>query len=372
MDAAPPWLADEPELHELLTKVLDRFDQQPGEERRQRLYFAAEQHLPPLKRLDAEADQLWRFVLELQRRGVLTVDAGRRGPYDAAWEGARLAFLPDCEGILRTWFGRPPEEPAIRVWRAAVQELAAAFQGGIDALLKRRITVTGFSDREVVEAFARIGVITESLTLRQLSALLFRGDSKRLDGREELVRALFPEFPIKPRPLVIAIHLPNPWRGVLFIENQDTYAAAVAGEYPDAHELALVYGAGFRGGAERIRQPGSALLHYSGEGNHAEFEAWWLDRRPAPGPLHFFGDLDFAGMSILASLRQRFGEVDAWEPGYASLLEQLQDGLGHSPDAASKEQQCDPGRTGCSHADNTLLPAMRQMGFIDQETPAVR
>ncbi len=369
MIPAPPWLADEPELHELLGAVLDRFDQRPGESRQQRLHFGAEKSLPSLKRLDGEADQLWRFVHELQRLGILTVRPGKRGPYDADWKGAKLAFAPDCEAPLRGWLDRPREAPVIQAWREAVKERAEAFPAGIETLLKRRFAVPGFSDAEVVTAFARIGRIAEPLTLRQLSALLFRGDSKRLDGREELIRALFPDFPLKPRPLVIAVHLPALWHGVLFIENQDTYAAAVAGEYPAAHELALVYGAGFRGGAERIREPGSVLLHYSGEGARAEFEAWWFDHRPAPGSLHFFGDLDFAGFSILVALRQRFGEVGAWEPGYAPLLERLQAGHGHTPEAADKQQQTDPVRTGCPYADDTLLPAIRRLGFIDQESP---
>jgi len=364
---APPWLNDEDEMRALLGRVLDRFDQQPGEERRQQLYFGAEKELPSLNNMDTPADQLWHLVRQLAALGLCAIKPGRRGPYDPEWKNARLAFAPQAEDTLRAWLDRPREEPTIRAWRSAVVQHAVAFPGGIDALLKRRIAIPGHSDSEVVAALARSGTFSEPLTLRQLSARLFRGDSKRLDDREELLRALFPQLPLKPRPLVVAVYLPETYRGVLFIENQDSYAAALAGAWPAAAGLALVYAAGFRGGAERIRERGAALLHYAGKGERATFESWWFDGAAAPGPLHFFGDLDFAGMAILAALRQRFGAVNAWRPGYAALLEHLHAGHGHAALDADKQLQTDPGRTGCPYADEILLPAARRLGFIDQE-----
>jgi hypothetical protein len=199
--------------------------------------------------------------------------------------------------------------------------------------------------------------------------LLFAGDSKRLDGREELVLELFPDLPLKPRALVIAVKLPKVCRGVLFIENQDTYALALSGSLPETRGLALVYAAGFRGGAERIRERKAALLHYNGNNtDRTAFESWWFEPSASPpGPVNFFGDLDFSGMGILASLRQRFGEVNAWQAGYRPLLERIRNQGGHSAEAADKQLQIDPGTTGCPYADGVLLPAIREHGFIDQE-----
>ncbi len=365
----PPWLSEEPELLKLLGTVLDRFDQQPGEARQRQLSFTAEKYLPSLRRLDAEADQLWRFVNDLQHRGVLDIKSGKRGPYDAEWKGARIAFLIQSEPLLRDWLQRPREEPALRTWRAAVQQYADDFPGDIAPLLKRRIGIPGLDDGQIVAALASLATLDTPHTLRQLSARIFRGDSKCLEDREDLIRTLFPALPLRSRPLVVAVHLPGQCRGVLFIENQDNYATAVAGGYPEAQGLAVVYAAGFRGGAVRIREPGAAMLHYSDSaGVRTDFEKWWFNRADIqPGPLHFFGDLDFAGMAILTALRQRFGDVIAWQPGYAPLLERLRNGDGHSPDAADKQQQSDPGSTGCPYADEVLLPAMRRFGFIDQE-----
>jgi hypothetical protein len=368
----PPWLHDEPELLTLLGTVLDRFDKQPGEARSQRLYFPAEKKLPSLKRQDDEADRIWHFVQELAKLNLCAIAQGKHGPYDPEWKGARLAFPPEAEATLRAWLQRPSEIPAIQTWREAVNTEAAqgAFPGNIEPLLKRRIAIPGMSDADVVAAFARIGSVEEPLTLRQLSARYFHGDSKRLDERKPLLLALFPDLQLQPRPLLINVFLPTTCNGVLFIENQDSYTLACEGRPQAATGLALVYAAGFRGTAERLRQREGVRLHYAGEGQthwQAPFEHWWFDEAAPPGPLAFWGDLDFAGMAILTGLRQRFGELTAWQPGYRPLLEQLRNQGGHTLDAADKQGQTDPGTTGCPFADRELLPTIRQYGGIDQE-----
>jgi hypothetical protein len=368
----PPWLNDEPELLALLGAALDRFDKQPGERRSQRLYFPAEKLLPSLKRQDEEADRLWHFVHELAKLNLLTIAQGKHSPYDPEWKGARLAFPPQAEATLREWLQRPSETPAIQAWREAVEAEAAkgTFPGDIEPLLKRRITIPGISDAEVVAAFASIGEIKTPFTLRQLSARHFNGDSKRLDEREPLLHALFPDLQLQPRPLLINVYLPPICNGVLFIENQDSYTLACEGRPHEAKGLALVYAAGFRGTAERLRQRDGVRLHYAGEGQsqwQIPLENWWFEQTEPPGPLAFWGDLDFAGMAILAALRQRFGNVTAWQPGYRPLLEQLRNHGGHALEAADKQNQTDPGTTGCDIADRELLPAIRTHGGIDQE-----
>jgi hypothetical protein len=106
----------------------------------------------------------------------------------------------------------------------------------------------------------------------------------------------------------------NRCKGVLFIENQDTYTAAAAGSPSEALGLALVYAAGFRGTAARVRNRLGALLHYAGPGLRelaSRFDAWWYDGGTGFGPAWFWGDLDFAGMQILKSLRSKFEDLEA-------------------------------------------------------------
>jgi hypothetical protein len=60
--------------------------------------------------------------------------------------------------------------------------------------MRRRLVIPGHTDRETLAALARISTFREPITLRQLSATLFRGNSKLLDDRAELVPALFPQL----------------------------------------------------------------------------------------------------------------------------------------------------------------------------------
>ena len=95
------------------------------------------------------------------------------------------------------------------------------------------------------------------------------------------------------------------------------------------------------------------------------FQRYWLH---PDLPVYFWGDLDFAGMSILKGLRLSLPTLRAWEPGYQPLLELLESGGGHSVEQAAKQGQSDPGTSGCSYADQVLLPALRtHRRFVDQE-----
>lgn len=369
MSERPAWLQDEAELQALLHAVLDRFDQQPGSARQLSIFLPAEKHLPSLARNDAAADQRWALVESLARAGVLQIREARRGAYDAPWHGARLAFALDCEDTLRRWLDRAPTARAMEAWRRAVATHAQAFPGTCDLLLQRRIAIAGRKPEEVLAALARLGALSGPATLRQLSAFAFWGDSKVLDERGDLIGALFPQIELVERAIVVAVHLPPAPRGILFIENQDTYTAATRGAPTAVQDLALVYASGFRSSALRIRMRAGALLHYAGAADgRTDFERWWFDAGEPPGPRHFWGDLDFAGMQILKTLRQRFGEVSAWRPGYEPMLAVLRDAGGHR--GGESRAQIDPVVTGCAFADEVLLPAIREFGQLDQEFPA--
>ena len=158
---------------------------------------------------------------------------------------------------------------------------------------------------EIVAALAGVATLTAPMTLRQLSATVFWGNSKILDDRGELIAALLPHLEIRDRTLVMAVHLPRECRGVLFIENQDTYTTAAAGMPVEARDLALVFASGFRGSAARVRSRSGCLVHYAGPGLlefSGRFAAWWYDAGAPLGPCWFWGDLDFAGMQILKRL----------------------------------------------------------------------
>lgn len=368
----PPWLADEPEILGLLHAVLDLFDQQSGKARDRAVFLPAERHLKSLARNDTAADQLWALVESLEVEGLLEVREARRSPYDSRWIGAKLAFALDSEETLRSWLARLPTERAMLAWQRVVAAHADAFPASCEPLMQRRITLAGRTAEEVVGALARLGKLTGSATLRQLSAFAFWGDSKVLDERGDLVAALFPKIELLDRAIVVAVHLPRHPDGILFIENQDTYTAAVRGSPIESRSLALVYASGFLSSAQRIRERSGATLHYAGvemADSIAPFDQWWFEAGAPLGACWFWGDLDFAGMHILKALRQRFGDVNAWQPGYESMLNVIQIGGGYS--GTDARGQVDPIVTGCFYADGILLPAIREFGQLDQECVAV-
>jgi hypothetical protein len=219
---------------------------------------------------------------------------------------------------------------------------------------------------------------TPTLHLRELSALHFHGHSKVLDNRDELLRLLgaregqFPEAPIQ---LLISLpppgHAQTTFGDVLFIENLISFERMATHRQAAWAHTALVFASGFKGTARRLRQANGASLYWRDAPSADATEAWrqWLHDDTPPGlPVSFYGDLDFAGMQILGQLRQGFPNCTAWRPGDAALTDVLLAGQGHAPQRAGKEAQTDPGLTGCPHADQVLLPLLRQSGCcMDQE-----
>jgi hypothetical protein len=367
----PAWLNDEPEIKALLAAVLDRFDRQSGATRERAILLYAERHLPSLQNDNARADQLWELIRDLERGGVLAVDATKRRGYDSPWVGAKLRFWPSSEDRLREWLQRPATPAVWAQWRASVAQAGALFADGGLALSARRIAIDGRTNEQVVAAFSKLASVREPVTLRQMSAYAFWGDSKVLDDREDLVAASFPHLQVRERPIVVSVFLPATVEHVLFIENQDTYAMASLGRVAAAANHALVYMAGFRSTAQRIRRPEGVHLHFAGPGIElrAAFERWWFDDTALGDRAYFWGDLDFAGMQILKVLRQRFGAVEAWLLGYEPMVNALREGRGRAAVFAQSTRQVDPLLTGCAYADAVLLPAIREHGFLDQEHP---
>lgn len=217
------------------------------------------------------------------------------------------------------------------------------------------------------------------LYLRELSAGHFQGHSKVLDARDELLRLLGAhEGQFSEGPIQLLVSLPDrvdgalPFSEVLFIENLITFERmSRCRQTPWAH-AALAFASGFRGTARRMRAPAGTSLYWQGLVNaHAAhaFTQWLHEQSMWEMPTSFYGDLDMAGMQILAQLRVSFPACRAWQAGYASLASRLQAGQSHRPEQASKEGQLDPGATGCPYADTVLLPLLRQSGHcVDQES----
>lgn len=365
-----------------------------------RLLARAERSVAPgparlkLDRREAPELHLQVDAEEMQRHLLLIEDLCRTG-----WTTLRLAPArefaqpadrnPQLELLdfdaLAGWSGFTPQA---RRWQAQwlrhleerwLQPGAARVPPQPRALLDylARNPLLSLQDLPLAEAARSLEVLQEIcaagqvLPLREASARAFQGRSKLLDHREELLRLLgaapgqFQEAPIQLLVVPVA-----GFDCALFIENMVTFERMADRRQPAWERSLLVYAAGFKGSARRLRSREGCRL-YVRESSVAvttlQPVADWLFGA-SELPVSFFGDLDYAGMQILCSLRSVFPAATAWVPGYLHLAQLLESGGGHAPEQAAKELQTDPGTTGCALADARLLPLMRQHGrFVDQE-----
>ena len=371
----PVWLQEQPEILKVLNQFIDKLDKKPFVEWIQPPSVPVNgKTLPGLFVQGERADQTWTLLKSLEQdyRIFHIRLHKKRNPLDPEYFNARLRLQENAEPLLRDWLQRPYEVPALQQWRDAVQQASRQFTGDITKLYARPISLSDKSAEQIVKAFVRIcDYQQQKLTLRQLSSVCFWGRSKFLDGRLDLVLSLFPALNLSLRPIVVNIYLPQSVNGILFIENQDSYTCAMQGQPSDVCNLALVYSAGFKSSATRIRDKGGVSLHFTGSGveqHRRQFEQYWLDESPDEWPVWFWGDLDFAGMNILKQLIKRFPAMRAWQPGYQIMLQHLRNGNGYAVSANERQTQIDPHVTGCLYADEHLLPALRAHAlFVDQE-----
>ncbi len=302
---------------------------------------------------------------------------------------------------LATWAGYTPQAQRWRQqwrahisahWTAQPQDAPADPAAVLDHLARSPLVpLEGLSLEDATHSLVTLTALCRSgrtMALREACARAFQGRSKVLDHREELLRLLgaaqaqFTEAPIQ---LLLAPPAQGPadasagrihaFTDVLFVENLVTFEHMADVRGPAWEDSLLVYAAGFRGSARRLRSRSGCRLYLRTPASPASLpaiEAWLFappqDQRSGAPPVYFFGDLDHAGMQILASLREVFPQAGAWRTGYAHLANQLTAGGGHAPEWAAKAQQTDPGATGCRYADEELLPLLRRHGrFIDQE-----
>jgi hypothetical protein len=280
---------------------------------------------------------------------------------------------PDTiEEYVRAKFERPRKALSYAAhWRALIEHQVLDLPpASLTKLGASPIQVNGRSVEEVLSRFLSIRALAhEPLLLREVSSRVFWGLSKLLDGRGDAVAALLgtEECPFPEQPIVLNVHLVQKPTSFLFIENNVPFERLKQrGDWP---EMALIFSSGFRGAALRLRKIGGCSVYYSrGSGTDAiaVFEEALFSN--AYVPVFFWGDLDFSGMAILGSLRSVFPSAQAWRPGYEPMLARLMDGDGHSPAESGKERQRPVDRTGCSYADDALIPALSSCGrFVDQE-----
>lgn len=379
MNKKPLWLAAEG-IRELLNLLVDRIDsaEQRGSAISQSVALT-EKAWPTLHTspFESRKEALWEHVIEMNHWGWLQVK-----PASALKSTSGYALAPRVTVLnvpaIRETVNRPERiKSGVERWRNAVDAGLDASDAVKRAVGEFCIDMPDHSMAEVVQQLNRLPSFShQPMLLREVSAQLFWGMSKVLDKRQGMVAALLgmEECPFPESPIQLQAYLPfGGYSSVLFIENLMTFEQACLAAEKSLVGLALVYASGFKGSAKRLRMPGGCSLYYAGTGAlggeiKLRFEAWLFECADPASPVYFWGDLDFAGMRILAAMRSTFPRLTAWEPGYALMLQELLDGRGHSPEAAEKSGQSLIEMTGCLYTDQHLIPALKTHGrFVDQE-----
>lgn len=327
-------------------------------------------------RFESDKECLWAEACQLHALGWIRVtpEAAARSTSGYARD-IRVSVLNPLE--VRAAVGRAERvKSAAERWREAVSE---HLEGSPDAKQLVGAYCIELGARSMVEVVQRLNDLHrfkgQPLLLREVSARLFWGMSKVLDGRQGLVAAVLgePECPFPESPIQLLVQLPvGTLQGVLFIENQMSFEQAARSESLRLDGLALAYASGFKGSAQRLRSPWGASLYYSPRGRlsaecRGAFESWLYSKEESL-PAYLWGDLDWAGMGILKAMRMSFPNMQAWPVGYSPMLQSLLEGSGHAPHEADKLGQAPIAFTGCTYADEHLIPALRSTGnFVDQE-----
>lgn len=368
----PIWLKDEPWLAKWLGWFLDKLDNRDGEPSQRAITRRIKKStLPALYDFNEDTQSRWQLLQQIAREHDIfkIVLDKKRSAFQEPYENAQCRLNPDCEPLLREWLNRPKQDPVALAWQQAINEHATSFIDNGDALLTQRPHIPSLTPAEITAAFANVEqYLSQNLTLREIAARCFHGDSKALDNRLELLTKLYGDKAngIQPRPLLLTAWAPPGFSKLLIVENQDSFLRLV--ENPP-EDYALLYSGGFRASATRLNSQHTRFAFLPGS-DPERFKALFINMGlDGQTECHFWGDLDFAGMGILKALRNSLPDLQAWQPGYQPMLEILNNGGGHTPEQTSKQNQTDPGTTGCPYTDTTLLPTIRQHGkSLDQET----
>ncbi len=369
---------DESLVRRILSRALDRLDALPTAERTNAIRINLDATMAP--EIYGADSLAMREVAWASIDGLVAAEWCRLGYRLHRRHGAReerqpyldVVWSDDVEDLVRTKLGRPRKASSYSAqWRALLERCDPPLTE--PALTKLASAVIEVSGRPVEEVFSRFlsirSMAGEPLLLREVSSRVFWGLSKLLDGRAESVATLLgvDECPFPEQPIVLNVHVADPPSSLLFVENHVSFERLK--QRNDLHDFALIFCSGFRGTARRLRERGGSSLYYtrnSPDASIAAFETALFSARDVP--TFFWGDLDYSGMAILASLRSSFPQAHAWQPGYEPMLARLVSKDGHSPAESGKERQRPIDRTGCAYADETLIPALRIHGcFVDQE-----
>lgn len=359
------------DISKVLNKILDKLDKQSVDERTNKLTVSIdEKNFPALYEpieINDDIELENNINLLVKEKIFELLEKNKKSEcLPLCDKKAKLIFNDEFENILRTFYDR---EISTDNWVEILEDYFSKDSELYCLLKNNPFKIEGKSNQEIIEKLSIwIKKENKSSSQRQESARCFWGLSKMFDKRDEFNNY----FALESMSITLLIHSKSEIiNDVLFIENLDTFYSAIKSSNPIFDNFVLIYSSGYKVSAKRVRNRNGSKMFFtddcafSNEGKK-DFISWFYSEKEMNVNTFFWGDLDFSGIDILASLRFNFPNLRAWEEAYSKMLNALD--FGHSPILAKKENQREPRLSGCTYADNVLLPALKKKKlFLDQE-----
>lgn len=302
-------------------------------------------------------------IEELGGRGVLKVSPAGR-------DTVMKVEVGDLSTLRRLTGTPEPQLPYRREWEAAVREAFAGREPAvIEAVARLELSIPGKPAKEVATRLSSLDQYTgKGLSIREVSARLFWGMSKVLDCRQQLIASVLDsdDCPFPCSPVVLNVKLSSRGTSVMFIENLDTFEKVTRRDPP----FHVVYASGFRASAKRVRTREGSTVFFHAESDFSQAPSFlaWLYKEAPEIDCFLWGDLDFAGMSILRASREAFPRMTAWRAGYELMMDAAVRGVAHSLEMAGKSGQQVIDLVGCEYSDERVITFLKQYNhFVDQE-----
>ena len=255
----PPWLEDEPEIKQLLLSFAKRIAKEPLRIKQ----LSTNGLKPDYFSQSVQGNQSWELLKRLAPDLIDIKPAIKRSQFDPEWSGAIVYFKVDNKAKL---FGclNFKLDGSLYWWQQALNasDLATCDSVNFDSLNTSPITFPGKKDSELIQKFVLIAKDnSKELTLREVSARHFWGNSRFLDNKSDWLANSFMTLSVSIRKIQVNFFLPEYYDQVLFVENLDTYHQLIQKQVDLTRTFAIVYASGFRQTASRIReQCGVSLL----------------------------------------------------------------------------------------------------------------
>lgn len=356
-------------IKNIINKFLDKLDQKSFKERSNILSISLHDKVfielsdPSYNEAELELEEEIRI---LEKEGVFSFPSNSKELFSFIESKKKVIFNEEFEIELRTYFNRTINNSTYE----DILEKYCDKDSELFRVLKiNQFTIPSKTNEEIInKLFIWINSDKISSSQKQESARCFWAMSKVFDDKNEFNNY----FNLLPLSIHLTIHAKNNViKDILFIENLDTFNSCCDSKNKVFDNMLLIYSSGYKTSAKRIRERSGSKMFFSNSEiieNKDNFISWFYKENNLDFKTYIWSDLDYAGISILNSLKVNFTNLEAWQIAFEAMNKNLIKDLAHSPLMASKDKQKIVNFSSCSYTNTKSIPTLKEKNlFLDQE-----